>query len=369
MKVCIYCEVNETEGSFNGKEHVIPRLMGVFQDNLTLKDVVCDNCNSVIFSSLETEFKEDTEEGIWLQMFNFEDNTQIRIRSKNATAEFSAGLGDDFFNAMFPFLEVDKKGNILFLFRPQIKIKKGEGSFLILLTDKLKEVRGGSKRFRSIQRYLQGVTNEDISIFGGIYERGEDPLEEPVELLKSYGIDYKSKKEKKVKINPEEPVKAGFTLSAKFTEESAKVLAKIAFNYFSFCALKTGNRDLLFHPNFRRLKYFILGELELPLEEVIIKIEGEERSNFFDEMEKRVRFLGHTITFSLGGDNVVATVSIMGRKTYHILLGPAPKELLRADFGSGCFFDINAKTYHLLTQDEAKRGSDINPGFGLFNRI
>lgn len=369
MKVCIYCEVNETEGTFRGKEHVVPRLMGVFKDSPTLKDLVCDNCNSVLFSSLETKFKEDTEEGVWLQMFNFQESVRIRIKSKNVTTSFSSGLGDQFFDEMFPFLEVDPQGKILFLFKPQIKIKKKEGSFLILLTEKLRDVKNGSKRFKSIKRDLQGIAKDGISIFGGIYKEGDDPLEEPVKLLKDLGIEYKQKKDIKVKINPTKRLKGEVSLSASFTEESVRVLAKVAFNYFAFCTLGSGNRDILFHPNFRKLKYFILGELDLPLEEVVIKVDGEDRSNFFDEMEKEVRFLGHTITFSLGGNNIIATVSILGRKTYYILLGPAPKELIREDFGSGCFFDINAQTYHLLTQDEAKRGSNINPGFGLFNRL
>ena len=60
---CIYCEKNKDKATFNGREHVIPKLMGSFKNNLTI-DRVCDNCNSKIFNPLETKFKEDTEEGI-----------------------------------------------------------------------------------------------------------------------------------------------------------------------------------------------------------------------------------------------------------------------------------------------------------------
>lgn len=105
MSKCIYCEKDKQTATFKGREHVIPRLMGVFENNLTLAGWVCDNCNSRIFNPLETKFKEDTEEGIFYQMFNFENSYQVRIKGRNIKTSFLAGLGDDFFNDMFPFFE------------------------------------------------------------------------------------------------------------------------------------------------------------------------------------------------------------------------------------------------------------------------
>ena len=84
---CLYCR---SQSIFN-KEHVIPQFLGTFEPiNPTLKTkdkLVCQNCNSKIFSLLETEFTEDSWEGITGQMLNLAGSNSVRIRGANVKME------------------------------------------------------------------------------------------------------------------------------------------------------------------------------------------------------------------------------------------------------------------------------------------
>lgn len=134
--ICIYCGKREDATTFGNREHVIPRLMGSFKNNLTI-GCVCNHCNSSVFNPLETRFKEDTEEGLFCQMVNFSDSHEIRIRNGNIKLSVDLGLEEVLFNETFPFLTLTDDGwKILFI--PQIKIKgyKKDG-FIVLLVDKI----------------------------------------------------------------------------------------------------------------------------------------------------------------------------------------------------------------------------------------
>ena len=152
-KKCVYCQT-ENQELFKSREHVIPRLMGAFENNPTIINLICDECNSLIFSKLENKFKEDTEEGIYYQMFNFENKYQVRIRGEKVKTNFSPGLGDHFFDEIFPFLRPENgtfKAHIL----PQIKIKKpNDSGYLVLLSEEVKKLDRSSRDFLELKQSL-----------------------------------------------------------------------------------------------------------------------------------------------------------------------------------------------------------------------
>src|SRR5665213_321846 len=157
MNKCIYCGKNNPEITFKSVEHVIPRLLGAFDDNPTLVGCVCDNCNQKIFGPLETRFKEDTHEGIMCQRFNLSGSYQIRIRNKNYKMSAELGLEDSFFNQMFPFFRFNN-GKLETALIPQIKIRgyAGEG-YIILLIDEIKKLPRGRTKFKKLKNTLNGV--------------------------------------------------------------------------------------------------------------------------------------------------------------------------------------------------------------------
>ena len=58
---CIYC-LRDLESDAFSREHVVPRAFGSFEQNLTLIDAVCADCNNYFGRSLELFFARDSFE-------------------------------------------------------------------------------------------------------------------------------------------------------------------------------------------------------------------------------------------------------------------------------------------------------------------
>lgn len=368
-RACIYCDRSAAEVAFSKREHVIPKLMGSFDNSPTLIGWVCDDCNGKVFSRLETAFKEDTQEGIFYQMFNLDDNYQIRIRGKHLKASFKPHFGDDFFKEVFPILGI-KNGEPKAFFRPQIKIKRyGDEGYIVLLLDRLKRLGKSSGRFLKLKKALAGVKSKDVVIFAGANFEGDDRnLNEAIELLKELGIDYKQGTGRFAPIdNTNKEKHFGVDIQGTIERNAGRVLAKVAFNYFAFCAIKSKRPHVLYDPKFSRIKSYILGTSDLPIREVITSFDNT--PFIHDERVANKRIIGHEVMFYPENGNLMGRVVFFGLQNYTILLGSLPEELRLPTLGSGHLFDPLDKRIYGLTQNAAKAGSGIEAGFGLFNRI
>lgn len=369
-RICIYCSKGEGETIFGHREHVVPQLLGTFQGNPTLIGWVCNYCNSTVFSELEVKFKEDTEEGIACQMMNFNGSSEIRIRNKNSKFSFDLGAGDTFFNDAFPFLTNINDEGWKITFVPQIKVKGycKEG-FIILRIDDVQALPRNGKKFRKIKNILANATSKDVSIF----THGEDDtkrvdLDAAINLVRELGIDYKPGTEKQMPFvgDGSDKVKAQISVGVTVGADTGRVLAKIAFNYFAYCAITSSQESFLYHESFARIKSYILGNLELPIKEIIIEKPSYSPMTF-DEATKGGRLVGHMITLSIEKGNLISQVTFGGRSVYKILLGKLPEELDRADFGNGHYFDPFQKKIGGMTKNPKKWGSDMPLSFELFN--
>jgi hypothetical protein len=366
---CIYCGKSESEIDFN-REHVIPRFMGIFENNPTINRRICRNCNSIIFSALETKFKEDTAEGINIQMFNLDDSSQIRIRNNNTRSSFS-WMNDDFFNQIFPFFEY-KDGKFLTKFVPQIKIKRGNDSYIILPIEKLTRLKGTNK-FRKLKDFLDGTESKDVSIFVGSDIDDDTVMGEAIGLLNDLGIEYKEKERKFTKTDKDPDKKWEISMDCTIDNNVGRVIAKIAFNYFSFCAITCGQENVLFDESFKEIKNYILGISDVSVRKIIISIKNEpiiyDEKLISDKNNNNIRYVGHTINFYKENGKIVSQVSFLGQLIYTVVLGDIVPELDKENFGSGHLFDPINHEIHGLTQNISKWGSNTEIGFGLFNRI
>jgi len=50
---CVYCVEDKPLSSFTKVEHVMPQSFGLFTNNLTLVNTVCDDCNQYFGDNLE----------------------------------------------------------------------------------------------------------------------------------------------------------------------------------------------------------------------------------------------------------------------------------------------------------------------------
>jgi hypothetical protein len=342
--------------------------MGSFNNNLTL-GCVCNHCNSHVFNPLETRFKEDTEEGLFCQMVNFSDSHEVRIRNGNLKLSVDIGLGEPFFNETFPFLTF-RDGGWKILFVPQIKIKGyAENGYIVLLVDKIKNLPRSGGKFRNLKKFLKWAESKNVSIF----THGEDDLErrdlnEAMDLVRELGINYKSGTEKSIPFvgDGSDNKKANVSVNVTIGFDAARIIAKIAFNYFAYCAIESEMENILHHKNFSKIKSYILGETEWPMKEMIIE-KPTYNPILFEEKSGGVRFIAHIITIQNEDGNLVAKVSFAGRLVYKILLGKMPVEINKVDFGNGHIFDPHRKEIYGLTQNPAKRGTGDLKNFTLFN--
>ncbi len=343
-KICIYCGEGEGSATFGSREHVIPELLGSFQNNLTLRGWVCDHCNTSVFNPLEARFKEDTDEGIHCQMHNFSDSHEIRVRNKDFKFSFDLGIQEKFFNDTFPLLTF-RNGRWQLLFVPQIRVRGyAKDGFITLLIDKVKALPRDGKKFKKLKKLLQNFQSKDVSIFVHGEEGDKKDLEDAIALVRELGIDYKPGTEKSIPFIGDGTDKQRAVVEGEITIgfDVARIVAKIAFNYFAYCAVQSGMADNLYHANFSRIKDYILGKVELPIKEVIVE-KPTYAPVLFEEHSHSVRLVGHIVTLANENGNAVAVVSFAGRAVYKILLGRLPDEINRQDFGNGHIFNIRQR--------------------------
>jgi hypothetical protein len=369
MPKCIYCTKSEPEVSFSRREHVIPEMFGTYEDNptsenLTLRGLVCDKCNSDVFGPLESRFKEDTEEGIWYQqMYKLTGSCQVRIRNDKVKSTYSSGLGDKFFDEMFPFLDwMDGDWKVVLL--PQIKIKQPGGGFHVLLIDRLKALPAGKRS--KIKQQLAAVNSKDVRIFvGGDSADDALALDEAIQLVRNLGIPYKEGSRKFAPVEPSEGEKQ-FVVNMECTvgNDYGRVIAKIVFNYFAYCAQSCGLEQVLHDSSFDRLRSYVVGSLDLPIKEVIIDMGAQ--PVIWDEKEKGGRFVVHVVAFRVEDGNIIAEVSLLGRMVYKLLMGPVPDGLDPVNLGCGHLFSPFDHKLFQLTRNPNKWGSGMQNSFGLF---
>jgi len=368
---CVYCENSH---SFN-KEHVIPQFMGsFFPINPTIKasdELICKNCNSVVFSGLENVFKEDSQEGIHGQMLNLTGSNSVRIRGKNVQMECLSPLGDKFFNEIFPFLK-EQNEKLVVEVKPQIKVKNyaGETGYQIFLFDALKEIKSKPRQFEKVKQRLKKVKKHDIAIFvGGNDAKDDNQLAEAINLLDDYSVKYNEKSRKFSPIDKSKEIGFEVSMQCTITDEICRFISKVAFNYFSYCALQGCQREVLYNSSFDLIKKFILGDKNIDKKNVVVEVSDE--PILWDEKQNKKRYIGHIIIFYQEDNRIYSRLTFFAGKIYKVLIGQMPMNFTDNNFGCGHLFYPFDKSIHNLTQQPKDNPSEkeLRTSFELFKRI
>lgn len=367
MPKCIYCLRNHTLTNFNFREHIIPSSMGSFVPlNPTIKgDVVCDFCNTKTFNPLETNFIEDTYEGITAQRLNFNDRNSITIRNKNFKIEKAWGFGDSFLNKMFFFLKWEN-GRLVADLKRQIQLKNYKGGYRVFLPETLRKIKKDSRKFKRMSRDLQKLSNKDIMIFA----ESNNAIKDIIALLHSFDVKYEEKQTKSRFLQPGEEFKLREDYNCKITKNIGRVIAKIAFNYFAYCAIQDGLKHILYKSEFDKIRNFVYSGKGSELKEIIPSI--KEKPILLEERIKKKRLIAHLITFLKEQEQIVVRMTFFGLPPiYKIILGRAPKALDHDQFGCGHAFNpFTGRIYNLSQRQPPKNptGNEVRLSFGLFKR-
>lgn len=367
MSKCVYCLKTEKETLFKNREHVIPQFLGGFEPQTPILrgDYVCDDCNSQL-SPLETNFKEDSYEGVYTQMLNLEKTNSVRIRGINVDMNTMFGFGDRFFDEMFPFLKYENDLAVVD-FQPQVKIRNYRTGYQVFTYKSLLSIKeSGGKTFRDVQERLKSSGPSDIAIFTASSDGTPTQLDALTALLRNeYKLSYNEKERLYAPTPKLEERVVEIDFACTFSTDLLRVIAKIAFNYFVYCTSQENSyyTSLLYTSNFDSIRNFIRYGTGDSREIVNI---SPKKAILRDEGDGSQRINAHTILFTLKGGTIYSRISIFGCFIYEIVLGRFPLRTIQANFGCGHTFNPFSRRIHAIGPIACSITRLIDDGYGWY---
>jgi len=82
MSKCIYCMEDKNSAEFN-REHVMPESFGTFENNFTLLETVCKDCNKYFANNLELFLGRDSFEGLLRYKYSVKSHMDFKFLSES----------------------------------------------------------------------------------------------------------------------------------------------------------------------------------------------------------------------------------------------------------------------------------------------
>jgi len=296
---CIYCVKDKALNSFTKVEHVIPQSFGLFTNNFTLINMVCDDCNQYFGDNLEIVMARDTLEGA--SRFEFDLKSPKEFKSPGKRSRMIIKIAEGECKGAYAYRAYSQEQDkIVIKPVPQIGFLKNMPSeYKYYLLDQIPE-----------KDYLE--KNEfDLKNPRAIRVFGTD-VDTAREVLAQKGIKFEVKGE----AGPPEDPKEDWLCEVDALIDSTilRTVAKIAFNYLTYCE----GTDFLLHQSFDSARRFIRygKKTDYPLVRV------DDNPILGDEPVEGRRRLGHIITVNWAADkmSIVSQVSIFNWATYAVSL-------------------------------------------------
>lgn len=322
---CIYC-LNEKPSDYFGKtEHVLPQSFGRFKKNLTLNEIVCDDCNQYFGDNLEITLSRDTFEG--MSRFEYKIKKPKEFKSPGKNSRLSVKVNEGLFKGAYAFLEYsgeDNKINIMPV--PQVGFKKvGSVDYKYYELFKIPE-----------KEYLE--KQYDMKAPKSIVTLGCEP-KVVQDQLKDIGITFNIGGELSP---PEKRIDWECEVTGNIDQIVFRAIAKIGFNYLAYWV----KPDFIFDSQFDPIREYIRFGVKNIYPYVIIL----EKAILGDEPIEGKRRLGHLIIldWSKNKSSIVSKVSLFNWMTYSVLIA---KNYIgeRIDFRKGCFFNVADEEIYELT--------------------
>jgi hypothetical protein len=320
---CIYCLRELDRRSYTKAEHVLPQSFGTFEQNFTLRETVCDDCNQYFGNNLEIFLARDTYEGQLRFTHGVRDTTDFKelARSSRVAIKYAEG---EYAGRYVSRGYSEEKGSIEVTPLPQVGFLLAEDRYEYFLLDNipllavLKEKGFSGDRPRSI------------------HGLGVDP-QALVHLLADRGIPFRV-------TDHDSPTDRPDSILCEFEgtidHVIRRAIAKISFNYLAYWQ----GADFVNRPEFDMARRYIrYGELpDYPMMSI------DEVAILQDEPLEGLRVLGHIITTAWTAvHSALGEVSLFNWMTYRISLtkefeGPRP------EIGRGHIFDVAGRKIHEL---------------------
>ncbi len=315
---CIYCMEKKSARSFNKVEHVIPQSFGVFKNNFTLHNTVCDGCNQFFGDNLEIALARDSIEGLSRYEFGVKEPCQFKPSGKKT--RIITKVAEGVWRGAFVFRVYSQQlEKVVIELLPQIGFLNADGSgYVYYLLPEVPDKKTLDK------------LGFDLSVPKSIKVPNSN-TEEAIGVLKSKGIPFKVGGEILWEPPPNKDILC--EVEAAIDQTIFRAVAKIALNYLAYWEGSAFVRQAAFMPIREFIRYG--RRTEDPL--VIVRDEpvlGDERGT-----EKRR--LGHVIILNWAKDDVsiVSHLSIMNWAKYSVSLA---QDFMgeKKDLARGHFFNL-----------------------------
>jgi hypothetical protein len=316
---CIYCLENKPETSYKKVEHVIPQSFGLFKDNFTLNNIVCDDCNQYFGDTLEIALARDTYEGHSRFEFNVKKAEDFKAAGKKS--RIIIRIADGPLRGTYACREYSpEKSDIIFKPIPQVGFrKKASSEYEYYLLDEIPNKSDLEKKEFDLKH------SKAIRAFGIDADELKQKLSERSISFEIGGEVVPPDKSKELLCDVEGTI----------DRKIFRAIAKIGFNYLAYWQ----DAEFMYQESFDTIRRYIrYGEsVAYPLIRVL------EKAILADEDSKRRR-LGHLVTVSWAGDgiSIISQVALFNWITYSISLSRGYSGD-RRDIKKGNFFNTVSK--------------------------
>ena len=318
---CVYCVEDKPLSSFTKVEHVMPQSFGLFRNNFTLKNIVCDDCNQYFGDSLEIVMARDTFEGTSRFEFELKSPKDFKFLGKRSRMIIKIAEGEC--KGAYAYREYSKEQDkIVIKPVPQIGFLKNEpAKYEYYLLDQIPS-----------KSYLE-KNGFDMKNPKAIRAVGID-VDTARQILSEKGIKFEYQGEAGPSENPKEDWLC--KIECLIDSTIFRTVAKIAFNYLAYWE----GRDFLLHHSFDTLRSFIRygKQADYPLVRV------DDNPILADEPVEGRRRLGHIVTVNWAADkkSIVSQISLFNWASYRISLA-RPFSGEQRNIRRGHFFSVNSR--------------------------
>jgi hypothetical protein len=316
--ICIYCSQSD-DGQFRGKEHVIPRAFGRFNNNFTLR-CVCDPCNAYFSRELELALGRGSAEAVLRLHHGLKpveeatdlDPSRVRIRiSQRGPAE----------GALATFRPHPVTGTLESVVLPQAGFRRKGTTDWVWFT----EERLGDRD--ALEPYRTGV---EIKILAP----DEASRQSLMRKIQQAGVTIREEGP----IHEEAPVtETKLHVRSELDEKIRRAYAKIGLNYLAHCE----GVEFALRPEFNAVRDFVRLERKPTYDPVI----ATNRAILADDSPRWRGTEGHLVTmcWANGCRDLICCVSLFNRMTFDVYLCRNYEGVWR-DIKRGHHFNIQTRT-------------------------
>lgn len=317
--MCIYCKRDLASYDFS-TEHVVPRAFGTFDENLTLPDRVCAECNQYFGDTIDFTLARGSAEAI----HRFDEGVKPpeeaddlrRDRVRIALAQ------EGNWHGLILRLTADPTGLVVEPV-PQVGFAKQTGAGFIFVPEEV---------LQNMSQPLPSGTDPKRGLL--LVANSNETRERLIQALKTRGINFLEHSW------AAPPIQAGEILPVEIrsTIDSLvlRCVAKIAFNYLAY----TQSRDFVLRDDFSVIRGFIRYDQRPPYR--VIRVDSQPILQ--DDAVTKRQTNGHLVTVNWAQDrtSIVAQVSLFNHARYSVSLARGFRGVWR-QICSGHHFDIERR--------------------------